>query len=262
MIFPGMDPYLEHPQFWTSVHSRLIVYFSDQLQPQLLPRYVASIEERLFVEGPDRNIVPDLRVERTASSARVPTTRGTALADEPVVVRMPELEIHETFIEILDRSTGLEVVTVIEVVSPSNKSSGPGRDSYRTKQQEVRASRAHLVEIDLLRNGEHVLAVGEWLARERGVYDYLACVNRAQGLRDNYELYFRTLREPLPKIRIPLADGDPDVRLDVQAALHQAWEAGRYPYRIDYHVPCVPALASGDQAWADELIRTAGVTGR
>jgi len=36
MIFPGMDPYLENPQLWPGVHTRLIVYLADQLQ-LLLP---------------------------------------------------------------------------------------------------------------------------------------------------------------------------------------------------------------------------------
>lgn len=63
MIFPGMDPYLEHPQYWSGAHSSLIFLMLEQLQPLLLPQYVASIEERGYVEGADRNVVPDLRIE-------------------------------------------------------------------------------------------------------------------------------------------------------------------------------------------------------
>lgn len=48
MIFPGMDPYLERPQLWTGVHSRLIVYLADQLEPLLRPRYVSAVEERVY----------------------------------------------------------------------------------------------------------------------------------------------------------------------------------------------------------------------
>ncbi|WP_442933217.1 DUF4058 family protein [Microcoleus sp. herbarium12] len=37
--FPGMNPYLESPEFWPEVHSRLIVAIADALVPQLMPKY-------------------------------------------------------------------------------------------------------------------------------------------------------------------------------------------------------------------------------
>ncbi len=219
-IFPGMDPYLEEPQIWAGVHAAFIVYVRNHLQPQLPPRYLAAIEERVFVEGPD-------------------------------------LEIHESFVTILDRQSGQKVVTVIEVVSPTNKYAGPGRASYLAKQNEVRGSDVHLVEIDLLRTGPHVLAVPEWAARGQGPYHYLVSVNRARGLREEFELYPRDLRQRLPRIRIPLAGDDPDVVLDLQAVLEQTYEDGSYRDRLRYDAPCRPPLSAEDQAWAAERIREA-----
>jgi predicted Zn finger-like uncharacterized protein len=108
-----MDPYLEAPRIWTGLHVTMIVYISNYLQPQLRPRYVAAVEERVYVEGPNREI----------SSA-------TALAelDVPKVVRVPTLEVHEAYLNILDLQSGQKVVTTLEVVSPTNKYAGPGRD--------------------------------------------------------------------------------------------------------------------------------------
>jgi len=254
MIFPGMDPYLENPQLWPEVHSSLIVYFRDALQPLLRPRYAATIEERLFVEGPDHQIIPDVSVKRTS---RRESDGGVAVAkaDAPVLVEAPDLEVHQPYVQILDLQSGQQVVTVLEVVSPSNKFAGPGRDSYQAKQREVRASTAHLVEIDLLRAGPHVLAVPEWTARGRFDYDYLICVNRADPPRFRFELYPRTLRQHLPKINIPLAGDDPDVPLDLQAVLARVREAGAYDDRINYQAPCQPPLCEEDQAWANELIQ-------
>jgi hypothetical protein len=253
MIFPGMDPYLEDPQTWPGVHSRLVVYLADQLQPLLRPRYIAAIEERVFVEGPDREIIPDVWLRR----GRGEVGRGVAMldADAPTVIRVPALEVHETFVAILDRQSGLGIVTIIEVVSPSNKYAGPGRDSYLAKQREVRNSPTHLVEVDLLRTGPHVLAVPEWLSRGKGPYDYTVSVNRAAGFRMDFETYPRGLRDRLPRVRIPLAHDDPDVVLDVQAVLTQTYEAGRYRDRLRYDAPCVPPLTPDDQTWADGLIR-------
>ena len=41
--FPGMNPYLEQP-LWHQVHNRLIVAIADDLTPQIVPKYRASIE--------------------------------------------------------------------------------------------------------------------------------------------------------------------------------------------------------------------------
>ena len=44
--FPGMDPYLEHPDMWRDVHHRLIVTLADHLAPALRPRYRVKVEVR------------------------------------------------------------------------------------------------------------------------------------------------------------------------------------------------------------------------
>jgi hypothetical protein len=257
-IFPGMDPYLEDPRIWSGVHNRFIVYLADQLQPLIRPRYIAAVEERVFVQGPDtREIIPDAWLKRHRPEVNPASPAAVLDVDTPVVMQVPELEIHESYIEILDRESQQRVVTVIELLSPTNKFPGAGLESYLAKQREVRGSQTHLVEIDLLRTGQHVLAVPEWAARGSGPYSYLICVNRAEGRRDRFEWYPRQLRQRLPRIRVPLADGDPDVVLDVQAVLNQTYEAGSYRERLRYDQPCVPPLSSEDQAWADELIRAA-----
>ncbi len=263
MIFPGMDPWLEDPPLWPDVHESLIVYFREQLQPFLRPRYVAAIERRLYVEGPDRNVAPDLwiRERRQPKIATGPVAKDSVAAlaeiNEPLVAVLETLEVHESYIEIRDLHSGHDVVTVIEVISPSNKHSGPGRDSYLAKQGEVLASPAHLVEIDLLRGGQHVLAMPEWLARSRASYDYLISINRSEGRRDRFQFYPCRLRDRLPRIGVPLAGDDPDVPLDLQAGLARVYEAGAYDDQADYAKPCHPPLSSEDHAWAAELIRGA-----
>lgn len=251
-----MDPYLEDPQIWPGVHARLIVYLGDHLQTQLRPRYVAAVEERVYLEGPEREIIPDVWMRRNLPGA---SSGGTALveADAPLVVQIPQLEIHEAYVNILDRQSGMRVVTVIEVVSPANKYAGPGHNLYRAKQREILESTSHLVEIDLLRLGPHVLAVPEALARGKGPYDYLVSVNRSQELRDLFELYPRGLRHRLPRVRIPLAGGDPDAVLDLQVVLERVHAEGAYGDRIDYSRPCQPPLSTEDQSWANERAQAA-----
>ena len=257
MIFPGMDPYLEDPRLWPGVHTSLIVYIRDLLQPMLRPRYVAAIEERVYVQGADSERIPDVTIRRGKRRAKGST--AVVESDEPVLVRVPAGEVHEAYVTILDSHADEALVAVIEIVSPTNKYAGPGRESYRAKQREVLHSKAHLVEIDLLRTGPHVLAVAEWAARAQADYHYLACVNRAEGERDEFALYARTLRQRLPIIRVPLKPGDADVPLDVQAALERTYEQACYAERLAYDKPCQPPLSPEDQAWANRLLENAKV---
>jgi hypothetical protein len=248
--FPGMDPYLEHPALWTGIHARLIVWLAHQLGPLLRPRYVVSVEERVFIEGPEEQRIPDLWVQRIRDRGAALATPQPA-ANTPLVLEVEDLEIREHYLEILDRYRDMRVVTVVEVVSPSNKVAGPGREAYLAKQRETLANEYHLVEIDLLRQGRHVLSVPEVHVRARATYDYLMCVSRWPN-RKRFELYPCRLRDRLPHLQLPLADPDPDVSLDVQAALEQAYDDGSYMLRVRYDEPCEPPLESADQAWANE----------
>src|SRR5207244_670690 len=154
------------------VHASFVVYLRDHLLPSLRPRYIAAVEERVYVEGPDREIIPDVWL-RQVHERQGGVAVAVADDDAPVLVDVETIEVHEAYVTILDRHSGKRVVTVIEVVSPTNKYAGPGRLSYLAKQREVRDSDTHLVEIDLLRTGPHVLAVPETKARSKGNYDYL-----------------------------------------------------------------------------------------
>ena len=269
MIFPGMDPYLEAKLIWPGFHSRFVVYIADALQAALPPRYIAAVEDRVFLEEPPRALIPDVWVRE--QSSRWSGGGGTAVlepqvktetlgADDPLLIELTDREMHESYIEILDRQSGQRVVTVIEVLSPANKTPGPGRDAYLAKQEEVWKSATHLVEIDLLRGGEHTVLIPEGEVRDRRDYDYLVSVNRATNIRRLYETYPRSLRERLPRIGIPLAEGDRDVVLDVQAVVAQTYDAGSYQARLHYDQPCVPPLRESDQPWANDLIRTATTT--
>lgn len=249
--FPGMDPYLEHPLLWESVHARLMVAIANQLQPKLDPRYVASIEARVFIEGPQRRI-PDVWIQKISDAERM-TPLAEPESDTAVIVEVENLEIRETRVEILDSYNELKLVALIEVVSPTNKTAGPGRVSYKAKQAETLARECHLIEIDLLSHGRHVLCIPEWRLKPFRPFESLCCVSRWPS-RNRFELYPRTLRQRLPRLKIPLADEDADTTLDLQAAFEQVYVDGRYWRRIRYDQKCVPRLSPSDQAWADERV--------
>lgn len=147
--FPGMDPYLEERSLWPDVHQRLITYISETLQPQVRPKYIARIGERIELASIQKGYVPDVMVVQPPENpARSVTESGVLVADEPLTLDFLEEEHRIPFIEIIYRETG-DVVTVIEVLSPSNKN-GEGRDEYLQKQKDLLNSQANLVEIDLL----------------------------------------------------------------------------------------------------------------
>ncbi|MBI4612637.1 MAG: DUF4058 family protein [Planctomycetes bacterium] len=245
--FPGMDPFLESPAIWPDVHQRLITYCGDALQKEIGPRYYARMGERLYLEGPERHVVPDL----VLIGAPEPGTgaRAELEADTPLVVMIEPTERREVFLEIRDSWTGSRVVTVIEVLSPSNKRGGPGRDLYRTKQAEILGSPVHLVEVDLLRDGQPTVALPEeWVPSG----PYRVVVSRApHGKREVYPI---GLRARLPRLRIPLVPPDPDVVLDLQNAFERAYENGAYGRTVDYARATLPPLSPADEAWARELL--------
>ena len=250
MPFPGMDPYLEHPALWPSFHTRLMVAIASQLRPLIRPRYYAQVEERLVIEEQGEDRIPDVAVKKVRDTG---PPIATALIDTPLVVETEDRMRREHFVTIHDRYQDMKVVTTIEVLSPTNKTAGPGRRAYRRKQRETLASDCHLVEIDLLRRGTHTLAVREE-SIQAPPYDYLICVSRSPD-RGRFELYPRGLRERLPRIGIPLNPPDADAPLDLQAAVEHVYVEADYVLVVRYDQPCRPRLTATDQQWAFERWR-------
>lgn len=261
--FPGMDPYLEDRAFWNDVHHRLITYVSNMLQRQVRPRYHVRIEERVYVQEVGREIVPD--VSLVQHQPRQGTATATAVleaaSDPPLVLHIEEQLHTEGVIHILDRTRELRLVTVIELLSPTNKEAGSkGWELYRRKQEEILRSDVHLVEIDLLRGGEYILAPPYHKLKERvGTgWHYMVSISRAD-LPYDFLLYPRTVRDRLPRIPVPLAIGDRDAVLDLQAVFNQCYEDGAYEDMVDYRQePPPPPFSAEDAAWIDQLLKEKG----
>jgi hypothetical protein len=259
--FPGMDPYLEDPGLWPDVHHEFISVSREMLNQQLRPKYHVRVEERVYIS--DENdlgrhvIVPDLRIreaEDAAPPAYQQSEAATATIAEPLILTtLIEDEIHEARLEIIDRSQR-SVVTVIEILSPSNKVAGSrGRASYEQKRKEVMYSPSHFVEIDLLRDGVPI-HTRELLPEA----DYYVHVSR-HGRRPQGAVWPILLPQKLPPITIPLRPEDPDAVLDLQAVLATVYDRAAYDLEIDYRQELVPPLRAHYAEWANRLLAEKGM---
>lgn len=251
--FPGMDPFLES-QEWEDFHTRFNTVISDQLSPRVEPRYVVRVERRVYVESPPDEI-PQLARADVAVLRPAGAVSATALAVESVTMLEPfEFELpmpqerREVYLVIRLRET-MEVVTVLETLSPANKrSGGDGRREYLDKREAVLQSQAHLVELDLLRGGLRLPTVTPLPPAH-----YYAIVSR-RGRRPKAAGYAWTLRDRLPTIPVPLKAADPDVPLDLQAAFSTVYDRARYQLSLNYAADLNPPLVEEDAEWCRRLL--------
>ncbi|MGB3693621.1 MAG: DUF4058 family protein [Spirulinaceae cyanobacterium] len=208
--FPGMDPYLEHPNFWPEVHSRLIVAIADALVPQVRPKYKVAIEKRIYQitsNNDDNSLlvgIPDAAVTHQSNLSKINDSdvAVTSVKTKPVKVFVPMLEeIKQAYLEVKDLATG-KVITAIEVLSPVNKRSGEGREAYLKKRQQILGSLTNFVEIDLLRGWQAMPILNNDIN-----VDYRVLVSRTQQ-RPRADLYAFNLPEELPTFSLPLCSED------------------------------------------------------
>ncbi len=263
--FPGMNPYLEEPVSWRDVHTRLIAYIADALAPQIRPRYVARVEESVLLDDFGHELRPDVAVSEMGGNGQsgngsseshryAMESGGTAVAVAPLILELPEDPPHR-FIEILDPRGG-EVVTVIEVLCPTNKrASGYGQRKYTQKVGALVASDVNIVEIDLLRGGLPTTIV-EWEPGLRvPAHDYIFSVSRGAN-RQRYEVYPFRLRDSVPPIAIPLRRADADAVLQLAPLIERIYENGSYDQLVDYgKIPPLPPLNDNDARWMEELLK-------
>lgn len=207
--FPGMNPYLEQEAAWHDFHKSFIPMAAETLGAQVRPRYFARIEEGL-------------------------ATWTTAVDWQRL-----------SHVAIRDRHNR-QLITVLELLSPANKRPGRDRDQYVDKRNQLLASAAHFVEIDLLRGGPRMPLT------DLPPCDYYALVSRVEE-RPEAGLWPIRLRDQLPVIPVPLRTGEADARLDLQEILHRIYDAAGYAVYI-YDGEPDPRLAPEDAAWAEQFL--------
>jgi hypothetical protein len=231
--FPGMDPYLEAQPFWGDLHSSMITVMKGELNRRLPASYTAWSDTYIWLHEPDaetRKGKPD--VFFTSASTILPAVRREGNR---------YLKIKEVRSE--------RVVTVIELLSPTNKEPGEDREAFQAKRNEYLANRTNIVEIGLLRAGMR-LTLGEPPPAQS---DYYVLVCRAIDFPKT-ALWTFSVRDSLPEIAVPLHPKDGYVTLPLQRCFAAAYDFGSYPRAVDYRRPPRIPLSDADEAWARDLL--------
>ena len=218
--FPGMDPYLEDEKLWPAFQHQLVGCLYQILLPGLIDRYRARVGQRHY---------------------------ATEQALFTSVVREDHVE---EYIEIRQRSDG-RLITLVDVVSPTNKTTVEGRNAYLKKRSEVKATNTNLVEIDLVMQGQPML---DYSREGLPDWDHAVTVTRSTQ-PERYEIYTATLQKRLPRFRLPLAADDRDTVLDLQAAFTRCYDQGGFAAKIDYKRDPVTRLTDENRKWIGEVLK-------
>ncbi len=242
--FPGMNPYLEQSDYWSDFHNHLIAALALDLIPLLLPKYRVVTDKWVYKVSGDLAIAigrPDVTIQQRRTREQLTTTVATSEPQAlPIKVAVPLLEeVRQSYIEVKDAATK-EVVTAIEILSPANKR-GDGRQKYESKRQQVLDSFTHLVEIDLLREGEPLPMLGNTTSH------YRILVSRSDT-RPTADLYAFDLGDRIPSFELPVRPNDTGPIVNLQKLVNELYEQLGYDYFINYSFPPPPPWSELDVA--------------
>jgi hypothetical protein len=256
--FPGMDPWLEGSGFFPDVHHSLIFLLKESLNASL-PEGYAAFSNRLVWTEDTQIREPDVGVlngKGRKTGSNLQELEGlVAVAVEPI----PE-EVEEIYLEILDLEADKQLITVIEILSHSNKlASGAGRTAYKKKQQEFLAAGVNIVELDLLRKGTHTTLVPLALLKNlNSNFSYHVSVVTC-GENHQYFANAISMQQSLPTIGIPLKAGDKLPVVDIQGILNRIYDMSRYSLMVKYSQPPEYPLTPDQQQWANTILTQSGL---
>jgi hypothetical protein len=246
-----MDPFIES-QAWQGFHTRYITALGDALVERVDPNYIVDVETYIFVETEDLTRVPpfepDVFIVESESNAGERAS-ATGLAAKPLTLTLPPMPLRrkQPFLTLRSRD-GRQLVTILELLSPTNKKPGDGQTEYRLKRENIIASHVNLVELDFLRGGAR-LPTREPLPEN----DYFVNVLRATKF-PKVDVYGWSLAEPMPTIAVPLATDDADVEIPLQSVFNLVFDRSGYRNSLNYDSPLVPPLPESRVAWARKLL--------
>ncbi|MEO0755977.1 MAG: DUF4058 family protein [Cyanobacteria bacterium J06648_16] len=240
-----MNPYLEHPSLWPEVHGGLIEEMLRTLNRSITPKYRAAMEQRVYQDALLIGI-PDVTVSEQSQKRYVKTSQSMAVLSRPERVSIPIVEkIKERYLEVREVATN-RVITVVEILSPTNKREGEGRSQYLRKRQAVLGGQSHFIEIDLLRNGTPMPVKGG----RQSSYQILVSRSDERPIAERYPF---NLREHIPIFSLPLLPEDDEPVVNLKDIIDRTCEGHALDLSIAYSRPPVPPLNEADWQWIQSL---------
>ncbi len=253
--FPGMDPYLEDPVIWPDFHATLIVAIKAELNSRLPQGYIAATDRHVWIEQPRsrkrRQREPDVFVSRTRRKV------APAAALTTVVPRKITLPIRDhkgrPYLKIMD-ARDHRVVTVLELLSPTNKTPGGNHDEYLAKRDEYFSCGVNFIEVNLLRAGQKP-PLGEL---EPAELQYYLLVCRAREF-PAAAIWTFTVRDPFPNFPVPLR-ADLQVEMNLRPCMARTYQDGHYDEQVNYGRPPIPPFEGEDARWVREIAHGREIT--
>jgi hypothetical protein len=224
--FPGrIDPWAEDAHYFQQIHAGIIGHLLEQVQDKVFEMgYLAGRETSLQIA---ERREPDLYVQRQPNAPvksiekwDYAAAAAAALAEPGVSVDWEIPELHALYIAEL--GTG-ELVTIVEVVSPSNKDDRKTILEYQQRRERLVRLGVNIVEIDLTRSVKHLLE--DKLA---AAYAFHVAVYLPEQLP---RLIGMDFGEPLKRVALPLR-GEV-VAMELQAAYDHAYQVALIPAHIN-----------------------------
>jgi hypothetical protein len=232
---------------WGDFHGTMLVAMRADLNAQLPEGYAASIELYVWADDVDQrrgseSREPDVHVRKEGSTEERAAVTATMAAPSTIV--LPRLTRKKRkYLKVVD-IRARQVVTVVELLSPSNKKSGDDRERYLEKRNEYLANNLSFVEIDLLRGGRRPP-----LGREcPEMSDFYAMVCRPWEFPQAGFWTFG-LRDALPDIPVPVTQELGDTPLHLRSCVDRAYDEGRYSEGLPYDEALKPRPRNQDRDW-------------
>jgi hypothetical protein len=195
-----MDPFLESRDIWPAFHEHMIATMHQYLLPTLDENSQGQITERRYTTE---------------------ALSGSLVSSEV---------LRENYLGLYDTQTG-SLITLIDMVSPANKSTDSGRQAYLHTLRQARNVMANCIVIDLVLQGNPII---DYSSTKLPDYDYTVTVVRSNDTT-HHELYTVRLDKPLPRFRMPTSALDNGAIVDLQRIFDHVYEQGAFKEQIVHH---------------------------
>lgn len=256
--FSGINPLLNEifltDTGWKAFHNLFLGECYKAIQARLInTAYIADLEDTLKIQQLGevfQRYYPDLLISTKDFSDVPDTNRSTA--PQGITMTIPDVL---TFVDnepepmmLVISKTGGDPITVIELLSPSNKL--PFRDyyHYRNKREMILAAGIAFVEFDFIHNQSPTLRYADYSKSEKGAFPFHVTVliptpNIEIGMAQAFHF---GIFDSLPTVSIPLLNSDV-VTLDLDAIYQKLFVDAFFALRIQSKQPSLATYHPDDR---------------